>query len=132
MFEGHCLCKSGRGIDMSSTNNKHIIIIFTGMTFGALLCISILLSVNFDQGLGIEDKTLWDWVDLFLLPIVIALSVGFFHWNSRYRQKQQAKVGQQIALDHQREELMNAYFEFITSLYLEDGFEMNGEIQDAD
>ena len=41
---------------------------------GGCLCLILLLSVNFKTGSGFEDKTPWDWLDLFLVAMRLIAS----------------------------------------------------------
>lgn len=60
----------------------------------------------------VPAKTLWDWMDL--LIVSLALGVGVFLLNSSQRRSEQA-----IARDRQRQTTLEAYFDRMTALILE-------------
>jgi len=84
-----------------------------GMTgFGALLDSSL------------QTKTLWDWMDLLLVPLFLA---GGFVMLSRSQQaserrsfKDQAEVAREIAVDHQQAAALQAYIDRMAELLLKD------------
>ena len=62
---------------------------------------------------GFLSKSLWDWLQLLIIPLVLAIiAVVFQRVNSR--------TEQQIALDKQREDLLQAYLDRMTELLLKE------------
>lgn len=58
-------------------------------------------------------KTFWDWLQLLIIPLVLAVAALLFNFaNSRTEQK--------IALDKQREDLLQAYLDRISDLLLKE------------
>ncbi|HEX6480493.1 MAG TPA: pentapeptide repeat-containing protein [Ktedonobacteraceae bacterium] len=68
-------------------------------------------------------KTLWDWLQLLIVPLVLAVVALVFQIaNTRTEQqiaKQRYEQDQQIALDKQREDLLQAYLDRMSELLLE-------------
>ena len=60
---------------------------------------------------GFATKTLWDWMDLLIIPIVLSLGAIFFNYSER-------KAGYEIANNNLQETRLNAYFENIKELIL--------------
>jgi uncharacterized protein YjbI with pentapeptide repeats len=67
-------------------------------------------------------KTLWDWMDLLLVPSLLA---GGGYWFSRSQQQhqvrmaeRQAQIDREIAADRAEETIMQAYFDRMTELLL--------------
>jgi uncharacterized protein YjbI with pentapeptide repeats len=67
-------------------------------------------------------KTLWDWMQLLIVPVVLASGAFLFNFtSSRNEQKiaqQRDKNAQQIALDNQRETLLQTYLDRMAELLL--------------
>ena len=57
-------------------------------------------------------KTLWDWLQLLLIPLVLAVAALLFN-------RATTRAEQTIALDKQREDLLQAYLDRMSELLLE-------------
>ncbi|GCE14581.1 pentapeptide repeat-containing protein [Tengunoibacter tsumagoiensis] len=81
-----------------------------------------------------RGKTLWDWLQLLIVPAILAAGAGFFTWWSarterqiaqrRYDQEQKIadqryEQDQELALGKQREDLLQAYLDRMAELLLE-------------
>lgn len=73
---------------------------------------------------SLQAKSLWDWIDLLLLPLIL---VGSFLLLSRsrrnterYRAGENAFLEREIANDRQKEEALQAYFDRMTDQMLKD------------
>lgn len=68
-------------------------------------------------------KTLWDWMQLLIVPLVLALGAFLFNiTTSRNEQKialQRDQTAHEIALDNQREILLQAYLDRMSELLLQ-------------
>src|SRR5260221_1753058 len=68
-------------------------------------------------------KTLWDWLQLLIIPLVLAVAALLFNRaTTRTEQEiaaQRYKQDQQIALDKQREDLLQTYLDRMSELLLE-------------
>jgi uncharacterized protein YjbI with pentapeptide repeats len=63
-------------------------------------------------GTGFESKTLWDWLQLLIIPAVLSLSAVVFSRNER-------KNEQKLAQERAREEALQTYIDKVTGLLLE-------------
>jgi uncharacterized protein YjbI with pentapeptide repeats len=85
-------------------------------------------------------KTLWDWLQLLIIPLVLAVGALLFNLantrteqkiaTQRYEQDQQIATqryeqDQQLALDKQREDLLQAYLDRMSELLLEKDLRTN-------
>ena len=87
------------------------------------------------QGLDFLNKTLWDWLQLLIIPLALAVVALLFQLantrtehqiaKERYEQDQancsaeRYKQDQKLALDKQREDLLQAYLDRMSELLLE-------------
>src|SRR5215211_3895647 len=62
---------------------------------------------------GFETKTLWEWMELLIIPLV--LGIGAFYLNRSER-----AVEREIAEDRQRETALQAYFDRMAELLLKE------------
>jgi uncharacterized protein YjbI with pentapeptide repeats len=72
---------------------------------------------------GFVGKTLWDWLQLLIIPVVLALgAVVFQQVNARTERQiaqQRYKQDQAIALEKQKEDLLQSYLDRMSELLLE-------------
>ncbi len=72
---------------------------------------------------GFRGKTLWDWMQLLIIPI--ALAIGGFALNrlqsnrEATRAEQRAQVDRDIATDNQREQTLQSYLDTMSELLLD-------------
>src|SRR5258708_5037219 len=68
-------------------------------------------------------KALWDWLQLLIIPLVLAVAALLFNRANTRTERQIAKEryeqDQQISLDKQREDLLQAYLDRMSELLLE-------------
>ena len=73
---------------------------------------------------AVQSKTIWDWMDLLLLPLLLAGGVLLWKRSQRdtefQRAEQNATIEREIAADHQQEEALQAYFDRMADLLLKD------------
>ncbi len=72
----------------------------------------------------LPDRTAWDWLDLLIVPLMLALltllfGLGQFYLEGR-REDRRAKTEQDIATDNQREQALQNYFDDMSELLLGD------------
>ena len=73
---------------------------------------------GFNQRIGPQvqqyqpTKTLWDWLQLLIIPLVLAVAALLFN-------RATTRTEQKIALDKQREDLLQAYLDRMSELLLE-------------
>jgi len=87
-------------------------------------------------GTGFQGKTVWDWLQLLIIPAALALTALFFNQANTHTERQIAqqryeqdqKIAQQryeqdqeIALDKQREDLLQTYLDRMSELLLKEG-----------
>ena len=89
----------------------------------AVLIVLIVVGYRFDWT-GFTRKTLWDWLQLLIIPLVLAVIALLFNLaNSRTERqiaKQRYEQDQQIALGKQHEDLLQAYLDRISELLLKE------------
>ena len=75
------------------------------------------------DGTGFEGKTLWDWLGLFIIPLVLASIAIWFNKTERENElilaEKRAEVDRRLAADRIQEETLQAYFDKITELLLD-------------
>jgi len=99
----------------------------------AVICAIILIAVlgwlsslgimSWSIETGLEGKTLWDWLQLAIVPIVLAVGALLFNRSEKKNEIKIAetrnKSDQDIATDKQREESLQKYIDKMTDLLLE-------------
>ena len=87
---------------------------------------------------GFLNKTLWDWLQLLIIPLVLAVAALLFNLaTTRTEQKivaQRYKQDQEIALNKQHEDLLQAYLDRIAELLLKEKLRSSGaddEVRDV-
>lgn len=89
--------------------------------FGGLILTSIFWGLNSQTETGFMGKTLWDWFDLLLVPILLVLLIPGANWVVRKAQERHKRIEFEIALDNHREKAMQSYIEFMKELILDKG-----------
>jgi uncharacterized protein YjbI with pentapeptide repeats len=79
----------------------------------ALLAVIVMVYVFNVNVPGLRGKTLWDWLQLLIVPLALAIIALFF-------QRTNSRSDQQIALDKQREDLLQAYLDRMSELLLKE------------
>lgn len=76
------------------------------------------------SGVHERGKTLWDWLELLIVPIILAFATLWFTKEERRREHEksenQAKIEREISLDKSREITLQNYLEKITHLLIHD------------
>jgi hypothetical protein len=101
--------------------HRHI----TGLVVVLVLILFIFLAYRFGwSGTGFLNKTLWDWLQLLIIPLALAVVALVFQLANTRTERQIAKEryeqDQQIALDKQHEDLLQAYLDRISELLLKE------------
>lgn len=69
-----------------------------------------------------RGKTLWDWMQLFIIPIFLSVGVSFLNRSEResdrQRAEERAKVEREIATDRQHENALQSYIDRMADLLL--------------
>ena len=70
-----------------------------------------------------RGKTLWDWMELLVIPAVLGVGALLFNWSERKNERKIAeernKHDQEIAADRMRETALQTYIDRMTELLLE-------------
>jgi hypothetical protein len=70
-------------------------------------------------------KTLWDWMQMLIVPVVLAIGGFWFSNQQRAAEQQQAEqriqTDREIAADNQREAALQAYIDSMSEHLLRDG-----------
>lgn len=73
---------------------------------------------------GFETKTLWDWMELLIIPLFLAGGAFFLNRsekeNERKAAEERAKLEREIATDRQQEISLQAYFDRMSELLLKE------------
>jgi uncharacterized protein YjbI with pentapeptide repeats len=96
--------------------------------------IYILVETIKAKNTGFEAKTLWDWMDLLIVPFVLAIGAILINLTEKNREQQiadnriredrqlaedRAKLEREIAIDRQQEAALQSYIDRIAALLLE-------------
>ena len=104
----------------SEYDNRKFGVIIT-FIFGGFLITSVIWILCSQEWTGFTDKTVWDWLDLLLVPGILILLIPIINWLIRKAQKRYEMIERELAIDYQREEAMKSYMELMTELILEKG-----------
>lgn len=80
-------------------------------------------TTNKADNLGFK-KTLWDWMDLLIVPLILALGVYFLNYS-------QKKNEQEIAKENRHQTILENYFDRMTTLILDNGLGTDEENKGA-
>jgi uncharacterized protein YjbI with pentapeptide repeats len=99
-----------------------------------LLVAIVVVEVRF-YGTGFAGKTLWDWMQLLIIPVVLAVAALLFNFATtrteqkiaaqRYKQdkaiaEKRYEQDQELILDRQREDLLHIYLDRMSELLLKE------------
>jgi uncharacterized protein YjbI with pentapeptide repeats len=91
-----------------------IFVVIVGCILVIALLVAIALAYIFSVNVpGFRGKTLWDWLQLLIVPLVLAFIALVF-------QRANSRTEQQIALDKQREDLLQVYLDRMAELLLKE------------
>lgn len=84
---------------------------------------------------GFEAKTLWDWLELLIIPFV--LSIGAFYLNrseraiERLTAEARAKLEREIATDRQQEASLQSYLDRMSELLINENFNTSATLRNV-
>jgi hypothetical protein len=107
--------------DSKPLNQRESFGLISFLIFGGFILVTIILSLYAQDESAFTGKTIWDWLDLLLVPILFILLLPAANWVVRKAQERHAFMQREIALDDQREKALQSYMELITDLLLEKG-----------
>jgi uncharacterized protein YjbI with pentapeptide repeats len=106
-------------------------IIIVGMLVTALVVVIILAYVFNMNVPGLHGKTLWDWLQLLIIPAVLAVGGYLFNYTITRAEQRNTQVRDQneqaIALDNQRESALQGYIDNMSGLLLHEKLRESGE-----
>jgi uncharacterized protein YjbI with pentapeptide repeats len=114
--------------------------ISTGIIVALLVLLGFIFSAyHFDwSGTGFLNKTLWDWLQLLIIPLALAVIALVFQLANTRAERQIAKEryeqDQQISLDKQHEDLLQTYLDRMSELLLKEKLrssEINAEVRNV-
>ncbi|MBP6177945.1 MAG: pentapeptide repeat-containing protein [Anaerolineales bacterium] len=110
---------------MKSTWKKYLlytvyILIASGLLYGLL---QLILSGYAVTWTGFQTRTLWDWMDLLIIPIMLAFGAFVLNRSERTIEREnankRAELEREIAKDRQQEAALQAYISRMSELLLE-------------
>jgi uncharacterized protein YjbI with pentapeptide repeats len=101
------------------------------LAFLSLICISAAIAFSRDHG-----KTLWDWLDLLIVPVALALGAWWINRvsekNEQKRANRENEIEREIAADRIRESALQTYLDRMAELLFERNLrnlQPNGEVR---
>lgn len=105
---------------MNPRLKKYLLYISLLIILGLLLY--ILRETVLAKNTGFEKKTLWDWMDLFIIPLFLAGGAFFLNRSEREIERQatesRAKLEREIEIDRQQAEALQSYLDRMANLLL--------------
>src|SRR5690349_8662207 len=104
------------------------------------ILVFILIETVRTQNTGFETKTLWDWMELLIIPLVLAIGAFYLERSERAMERQVAdrrakddrkiaenrtKVEREIATDRQQEKALQVYLDRMADLLLRDNLRVS-------
>ena len=93
-----------------------------GLIIVLVAAIALVLQEVILFGTGFKGKTLWDWLQLLIIPVVLALGGYFFTYtiskNERKAADRHNQTEREIAQDNQRETALQEYIDKMSELLL--------------
>jgi uncharacterized protein YjbI with pentapeptide repeats len=84
---------------------------------------------------GLRGKTAWDWLQLLVVPLMLALITVVFTWQQDARQQkienQRAAAERELAKQRAQDEALQAYFDQMSTLMLENKLRSSEEDSEA-
>jgi uncharacterized protein YjbI with pentapeptide repeats len=87
-------------------------------------------------------KTLWDWMQLLIVPLILAVGAVWFNWNQKKVEQEladkraeidrevadkRAEIDREIAIDRQRQTALDAYYDKMAEFLLDKGLRASDE-----
>lgn len=107
---------------MKQTRKK--ILTYAIIILGGGVILFVLIESFKAKNTEFETKTLWDWMELLIIPLVLAIGVFYLNRSEcsieRQIAEERAKLEREIATDRQQEVSLQAYLDRISDLLKED------------
>lgn len=120
---------------MNSRVKKYLLYISLIIIAGILLF--LLVQTVKAKNTGFETKTLWDWMELFIIPLFLAGGAFYLdrseRESERQRAEERAKLEREFATDRQQEAALQAYLDRMADLLLKEKIRTtkNKEVRDV-
>lgn len=118
---------------MKQTWKKALVFASVFIICGGLLL--VLIETFKAKNTGFETKTLWDWLELLIIPFV--LSIGAFYLNrseraiERQTAEARAKLEREIATDRQQEASLQSYLDRMSELLINENFNTSATLRNV-
>jgi uncharacterized protein YjbI with pentapeptide repeats len=100
------------------------LLLYGSVIIGVGILANILRETVTAKNTGFETKTLWDWMELLIIPLVLSMGVFYLNRSERTVDRQmaekRAEVEREIATDRQREAALQAYLDRMAELLLKE------------
>jgi uncharacterized protein YjbI with pentapeptide repeats len=125
---------------------QHLVTILVIAIILAIAVVLIIVGYRFDwtgfNGNNKTSKTLWDWLQLLIIPVVLVVGGFLLNYTTSRNERQaneqraqaeqaaaaeQAETERYIALDNQREAALKAYIDSMSELLLHENLRESGE-----
>ena len=87
-----------------------------------------------ENGAGFEKRTLWDWLDILIFPLVLAIGAVLYDWREKRRDKMQEEseqLRQQLAIKEQSQATaLQSYLDQMSDLLVKQ--QLRASAQDSD
>ncbi len=94
-----------------------IVVYAIGIALIVVIVLAYIFKVNVS---GLTGKNLWDWLQLLIIPAVLAVGGYLFNFAT-------SRTEREIALDKQREDALQAYIDSMSELLLHEKLRMSGD-----
>jgi uncharacterized protein YjbI with pentapeptide repeats len=107
---------------MKPTWKKYLL--YGSITIGGGVLLVILIETVRAKNTGFETKTLWDWMELLVIPLVLAIGAFYLERSERAVDRKtaddRAKLERELATDRQQEAALQAYLDRMAELLLKE------------
>ncbi len=107
-------------------------VIIISLVILLVLLVLIILGYSFNWSwTGLQRRTLYDWLQLLIIPAVLAVGGYLFNYTTGQNEQKATQLRDQterdIALDNQREAALQAYIDNMSELLLEKDLRKSGD-----
>src|SRR6266852_9489986 len=114
----------------NTSKTLDVVVILMLVVLLAVIMVSILgYAYNLNWS-GLHGKTFWDWLQLLIIPAVLAVGGYLFNYTTSRNEQKTTQLRDQterdIALDNQREAALQAYIDSMSELLLHEKMRQSG------